>query len=295
MWPLNIRPYVGASDHDREPFDEWWPRVRHHLAHMPDNAAEHWVHRHFGHSPYAHLPLPQLRFEQCVWSLQQLDDISFGSDWGSIATDLSRLDSPMIRQTPLAQMIVAAGTWPEPIIVLDNPDGVKERGGAVMGRWHLIEGHQRLTYLRCLAHKGTAKPSHDVWIMTIAPVTGETKPAATNKSAHGSLDYIWEKLIGAVQSLEIENSSIQERLSRACLGLTTLHLHDFPPDKHEVWIELMEALERVKDAERGNIVASTEAMGPREASHHARTILDLFEWVCHMRGPDYVDDSSSED
>lgn len=63
-----------------------------------------WVHRHFGESPYANLPLLRLRFERRIWSFQQLGDISFGSDWGSIANDLTQLDAPVIRQTPLAQM-----------------------------------------------------------------------------------------------------------------------------------------------------------------------------------------------
>ncbi len=28
MWPKNLTPYVGESELDREPFAEWYPRVR---------------------------------------------------------------------------------------------------------------------------------------------------------------------------------------------------------------------------------------------------------------------------
>lgn len=57
----------------------------------------------------------------------------------------------------------------------------------------------------------------------------------------------------------------------------------FPLEKRELWRELMEAFSRVPDAQRGHMIASIGAMTPLEASHHARTLLKIYEWTCHMR------------
>lgn len=163
MWPRSIAPRIGVNELDKEPFLEWYARVQRHIPHVPANIAEHWIHRHWGHSPYEFLPLSRLQFERQTWPLELVREIAFGSRW-TMGSDVTRLDLPMIARTPLAQMMIAAGTWPEPVIVLDNVSGSLDDLQKPMGRWHLLEGHLRLTYMRCLDHKGSALPEHSVWI-----------------------------------------------------------------------------------------------------------------------------------
>jgi hypothetical protein len=143
--------------------------MRNELPHVPENVAEQWVHRHFTGSPYAFLPLPQLRFARQTWSLQQLAEVTFGSHWSWSSADTARLDRDRDRGMPLATLMHDAGTWPEPIVLLHNPDGLKDDTGIPMGRFHIVEGHKRLTYLRCLAARGAPRDRHDVWVATIAP------------------------------------------------------------------------------------------------------------------------------
>lgn len=59
-----------------------------------------------------------------------------------------------------------------------------------------------------------------------------------------------------------------------------LHLTEsnFPADKREQWGELMDAICR-----KGKSVDSINAMSVREATHHARTILELWKWNCDER------------
>lgn len=155
MWPRKLAPYAGEREHDREPFTEWYPRVREHITNVPEDVAEQWVHDHWGHSPYESLPLEQLQFERQRWSLADIDRVRFGRDWGENANDAYRLDDEQLQRTPLAQYMLKEKTWPRPIIVLDNQHGLVNRGEQ-LARWHLIEGHTRLTYLRCLQHKRVA-------------------------------------------------------------------------------------------------------------------------------------------
>src|SRR5262245_12542937 len=123
MWPSSIAPRIGINELAKEPFPAWHARVGHRIPHVPVNVAEHWIHRHWGHSPYEFLPLGRLRFEAQTWSLGQLRAVGFGGRgwsgaWSEI--DLTRLDQPMVKGTPLARMMMTVGTWPEPVIVLDN-------------------------------------------------------------------------------------------------------------------------------------------------------------------------------
>ena len=154
-----------------EPFAEWFARVRGALPHLPECVAEHWIHRHWnGCSPYEFLPLDRLRFDRQVWPLDRLRQVDVGTGWRQIHSDIERLYSPNNVNTPLAQMMLSARTWPVPIIVLDNPGEHADRYGDPMGRFRLLEGHLRLTYLRCLDHRGAAAAAHAVWLARATPI-----------------------------------------------------------------------------------------------------------------------------
>jgi hypothetical protein len=279
MWPEKIRPYVGSNESDVEPFDEWHERVREYISHVPDSVAKEWNHRHWRHSPYEHLPLSQMHFERQTWPLARLGEVKFGKDWGESAADLTRLDQPMVRQAPLAQMMLRDKTWPAPIIVLDNADGAQVHRGVPMARWHLLEGHQRLSFLRCLEHKNDALPYHDVWVVMITPATADKEPVPDrHPDGDPRPTYAHEKLSNAIRSLAIEPGSLHERLASAFEGgIDRVPAHDFPADMRERWELLVAA------------GASCSILGERAASHFAREIVEFHEWVCYRLGDYYLD------
>jgi hypothetical protein len=169
MWPAKIAPKVGASDFDKESFVDWYRRIKPLIPHVPENVAEHWLHRHWGYSPYESLPLARLRFSLQTWPLERFHRVEYGSTWKISPNNCNRLYEPEIRSTRLAQLMLATGTWPAPVIILDNHDGSLKHRGRRMAPWQLIEGHLRLWYLRCLESRNEATAFHQVWEMTVAP------------------------------------------------------------------------------------------------------------------------------
>lgn len=62
------------------------------------------------------------------------------------------------------------GTWPVPIIVLENYGGIVGINGDVYGRpFHLLEGHLRLGYFRNLYRNKlqNLKKDHPVWVVSL--------------------------------------------------------------------------------------------------------------------------------
>ena len=274
MWPYRIRPHIGEN-HDMEPFAEWFARVRQHIPNIPENVAEHWIHEHWGGSPYEFLPLQDLRFVRQCWPLSRLRDVQFGIAWRENPIDYTSQSMP---DNPLAQLMSESGTWPEPIIVLDNANDIK-RGTTRMGRWHLLEGHRRLDLLRRLEVKGLAAQEHEVWVVSCNGDAADKDRLVEVERGSVSVRYIRGKLRDAIESLVASSGSLQSRLRSAYSSVVHLTEGNFPSDKRDAWNELWDAVKRVSDPERGSVVASIEAMGAREASHLARAFFELYEWA----------------
>lgn len=68
----------------------------------------------------------------------------------------------------LGSYMITNGTWPVPPLVLDNPTDLIDPRGDTLGRYHLLEGHHRLAYLKGLAMEpATAnRREHSVWWVT---------------------------------------------------------------------------------------------------------------------------------
>ena len=275
MWPKKIAPYVGESELDREPFEDWYARVGEDIKHVPEDVAEQWIHEHWGGLPYEFLPLEQLKFEKQRWSLSDIDRVRFGRDWGENASDVERLDDEHIQNTRLARFMLDAKTWPRPIIVLDNKHGLVHRGEQ-LGRWHLLEGHTRLTYMRGLQHKGVALPEHDVWCVT-AP---ESVVVVEDRSSNRRPDYAHEKLSNAIRYLAIGSGTIQERMRNVLQhsGIDRVRREDFPGAMRERWDLLTTAWKRPLDE--------------RAAHHFAREVLEFYSWVCYRLGEWWLDEHS---
>lgn len=277
MWTRKIAPYIGESELDREPFAEWYPRVREHIEHVPEDVADQWIHDNWAASPYEFLPLEQLRFERQRWTLSEIDRVRFGRDWGENASDVHRLDDEHVQQTWLAQFMLREKTWPRPIIVLDNQHGLVCRGEQ-LARWHLLEGHLRLTYLRCLQHKGIALAEHEVWCVT----PPETVLVVDDRSSNPQPTYAHEKLSNAIRYLAIGSGSIHDRLRDVLQhsGIERVSRDDFPGDMRERWDLLTTAWKQPLD--------------DRAAHHFAREVVEFYSWVCYRLGEWWLDERRPE-
>lgn len=278
MWLSAIAPYIGENEADKEPFEEWFARVREHIPRVPEDVADQWVHECWGGSPYDSLPVEQLEFEKQSWRLANLDLVRFGESWREQPSDVNRLDDENIRETPLARFMLCKKTWPRPILVLDNPGGLVLRGEK-LGRWHLIEGHNRLTYLRCLQSKGFAMPEHDVWVVKAPEKIVEAKDLPVNARGPNSRPtYAHEKLCNAIRYLAISSGSIQSRMQTVLRysNIERVAREDFPIEMRQRWDLLTHA--------------SNQLQSERAAYHFAREVLEFYSWVCMRLGGWYLND-----
>jgi len=146
-----------------ETFPPWWARVRGLLPNVPEDVAEQWIHRHWGHSDYEWLPLRTLVFSAETWSTSRVLDAVAGRigheqrRWGNAPLE--------IPNCWLGDAVSKLGTWPVRIIVFDNDSAALPEFHATQ----LIEGHTRLGYLRTLARAGSAKATHGIWVVRRAP------------------------------------------------------------------------------------------------------------------------------
>jgi len=75
---------------------------------------------------------------------------------------------PEVQQKRLGAFMINNGTWPSPPLVLDNAQGLRRPSGQSLSRYHLLEGHHRLAFLRGLAadQRWQAAPTHAIWLVT---------------------------------------------------------------------------------------------------------------------------------
>jgi len=169
----HLAPY--GEEPNRELFAEWYPRVKEQLANVPADVAEHWLHRHWGHSPFYFLPLETMRFSQVQWSRRELDEVRFTERWGNTPNWHDALVAAPEKHGGnwLFRHMASAGTWPAPIIVLDNAWGlVDPMFASPLPRLVLVEGHRRLEYIRAFFTMGKAMPQHSVWLAQVPGVSG---------------------------------------------------------------------------------------------------------------------------
>lgn len=168
-YPKHLAPQLNKGGGVETPFDEWWPRVRQSFSNVPDDVAEQWLHRHWGSSPFGWLISTRYRFENGTLSSEQLLDI-----WNTC--DDTRDDAIKTGQFRVTQKfwvrdyMVEHGTFPVPIIVLDNsdahlasdadyPDSLEPRP------WILVEGHRRYEVAVGLQQQGKLQPTLPIWWM----------------------------------------------------------------------------------------------------------------------------------
>lgn len=246
---------VSGEGEDQEEFEQWHQRVREQIPHVPACVAEHWLCRHGIHTPYDWLPLSRMRFERETWGLARVLSIGEGVEplWSpNWSEDLDT--DPNHYESELGQYMLANGTWPVPIIVLDNEAGLQSPDGEPLARWHLIEGHMRSAYMDHLAKTGQAKETHQVWVTTIVDDEG---PVTIDEDM-GSFARGHQYFRAAIRGMATGCGTLQERIQQACRRFASLIPRDIP-QLHGARSRFAEILRRMERHRLGNELSDQEA------------------------------------
>lgn len=157
-YPEHLAPEFDEGGGVKTPFEEWWARVHGAFPMVPEDAARHWLHQHWKHSPYSYLRSRNYTFSRLDWQMDQLVDIrSRWSDFNAPQSENLQHGQYLLTldEYPTTTFMTEHRMPPARIIVLDNQDGhlTKEyseadRDGVPAG-YVLIEGHRRFNL--CLA------------------------------------------------------------------------------------------------------------------------------------------------
>ena len=176
-YPDHLSP---GTDETKVSFEEWWASASSHYLNVPDNVAKHWVHEHWGYSPYGHLPSQPYGFVCEQWDSAKIWEIQ--SRWNNFKPDneqcaehgrhLASLVKPPFEYRT-AIFMLEHRTFPSPIIVLDNRDGhmdrpdLYHRTDVLPTGYVLIEGHRRFNLALHLHRAHHICPTLPVWLMKL--------------------------------------------------------------------------------------------------------------------------------
>ena len=166
-WPKAWRP-VGHGSLEVEPFCAWWDRIRTTAPELLPEVYEQWVYKHWNYSPYygfllqgLSARLVNLPCEEIVTGIgcppRSLADPQ--PPWDKL---YEFLNTGGIEKSEPFRSMNATGTWNYPILAIRSPDGFIVNGSRYDSPRWLIEGHQRMRYLKVLWHLCKAAESHDV-------------------------------------------------------------------------------------------------------------------------------------
>ena len=165
-----LRPDNGDT-FNLESFEHYYVRIGHLLPIWPECSMREWLHRHYSDAvnDYSWLRFDTLSFERVTWAtdfiyqnVQTYKMKMLENQGQQILTGRPRM------RTHLQKMMLATGTWPAPIIVLENSSGMAGPNGETLGApYHLVEGHLRTDYFRNLYREmpEALKGQHDIWLV----------------------------------------------------------------------------------------------------------------------------------
>lgn len=158
---------VSSNESD----EEYLVRLRSRLPHFPDEVLADWFVRHgsFALILFGWLDYRLFRFSREEWQTAKILDLVVSSNERDMDYWTRELrEFPEVQQNSLGAFMINTGTWPSPPLVLDNTHGLRRPSGQSLSRYHLLEGHHRLAFLRGLAtdHRWQVAPSHEVWLVT---------------------------------------------------------------------------------------------------------------------------------
>lgn len=169
-WPDELRP-EGYDTFQKESFARWWARVGQQLAHLHPTLCEQWLHKHWQQSPAAFLPL-----ERLSWRLDRMTTAAIVEqvhrEWARTLNtehDFKTFHRDGVDKHPTARAL-DLGAWDYPIIVLETPEGIRNRHEELPGvRLMLVEGHQRHRYLVARYRLGMEVFEQDVFVLSLKP------------------------------------------------------------------------------------------------------------------------------
>lgn len=157
---------------DVEPFTSYQKRAKALLPNWPDCVLEQWLYRHYSDAVrvYGRLGFDKFFFQLLEWSNKQIYEQINSHKIGMIDSQGSNIFKTTEKLASWLQKYFAKeGTWPVPIIILDNKNGILGPNLEQYGTpYHLLEGHLRLGYFRNIyrLRPWDLKQSHCVWVVS---------------------------------------------------------------------------------------------------------------------------------
>ena len=159
-----------------ENFENYLPRARRLAPNFPVCVLRQWIYRHFDDAvhDYGWLGFRGLNFRKENWSTNAiLEKVKWRTGRDLVPKWAFQLrNNAGFRRSWLGTYMIEHGTWPAPILVIDNKAGLRDPRSIPLGiPHHLLEGHHRLAYLYALVDdsRGNPQDEHDLWIIDVEP------------------------------------------------------------------------------------------------------------------------------
>jgi hypothetical protein len=169
---FRLRPLLDAAEFPAESPDEYVARVGPLLPNMPADVLQQWFYEHWiqFEADYGWLGFTSLTFELAELATDQVPEADFGHEELLVSrTGFFERKSPFTpRMERVWRYMSEHGTWPRPVIVLENSRGsVPFPFGGGHGRpYHLIEGHNRVSCFRAFRRQGRHLAArHHMWLV----------------------------------------------------------------------------------------------------------------------------------
>jgi hypothetical protein len=171
-FPDHLSPAFEGAEVD-EPFEQWWPRVRHAYPRVPEEVAREWLHRHWGQSPFSFLQSAAYEFQLVSWASTSLRDIRWNFDnfgpnhANAIEHGRFQVEENAVWIEWLREFMLTTGRFPSPPIIVDNRDGHigDGYGSEYPNAYILVEGHRRFAIGSYLASQGRMDEMLPFWLM----------------------------------------------------------------------------------------------------------------------------------
>lgn len=180
-YPKHLNPPLDEwGGIDKERFAEWWAKVSSSFPGVPEEVARHWLHEHWGLSPYRYLPSRAYGFTREIWEPENVGLLlSSWDDYDPEQKGCQEKGKELCTEKMIggeiyhtAAYMTERAVFPTPVIVLDNNDD--HHNALFPKEWPLpqgfvlIEGHRRTNIASYLARAGKMKQL-DIWLMKKNP------------------------------------------------------------------------------------------------------------------------------